>query len=242
MQILVETRLSSSPTVERWGGLFDVSLTEMLGFEQVPCYEGEHSVSNQEFLSFVSKYNIPKYENAVSMIYEQYSGANNSEAESSYVTDEDSFGNSDSEENVSDSEDDSNTSSSKSRKEFSLLRRRSRSNSIESQSSNNGSEMVTVTRWYGIFVPSENALYLESPSSALHSDCLTDILDVAECIQCFKVYIGIPRNRLDVVKRYLFAGFEISKKGQLQKQSPASMHQEVKRAPAQSHILLEYEL
>lgn len=233
MRTLVVTRQYSSPTDGRWGGLFDVSFTEMLGFEQAPCYDGEHGFSNNEFLSFISKYNIQNYDDAVTLIYEQYTGETKSDSSS----EDDSFG-SDSEDYAnSDSEDDSTNSSFKS---FSLFRRTSQS----AKAVKKPSEMVTLTRWFGVFIPSENALYLESPSSALHSDCLTDILDVAECIQCFKVFIGIPRNRLDVVKRYLFAGFEISKKGQLQKQSAASMNQEMKggAAATQNHILLEYEL
>lgn len=210
----------------------------MLGFEQVPCYEGEYSISNQEFLSFISKYNISKYDDAVSMIYEQYSSNNSDSNMDLSNSDDDSFGSqTDSSDDTISSESEEDTNSSFSKKKSCLRKRRSVPATFRKSS-----EMSTVTRWYGVYIPSENALYLESPSTTLHSDCLTDILDIAECIQCFKVYIGIPRNRLDLVKRYLFAGFEISKKGQLQKQVQASSSHDIKGVPAQGHILLEYEL
>lgn len=230
------------------GGLFDVSLTEMLGFEQVPCLEGDSSLSKEEFLSFVSRYNIKDYENAVCMVYEQHVGPNHAPSDEDSFSDEDGSL-LDSDCALSDSED-SNSSSFNSRYGFSLLKK-SRSHSSLALPKGT-TEMTNVTRWFGVFLPTENALYLESPpSSALHNDCLTDILDVAECINCFKVYIGIQKNRLDVVKRYLFAGFEISKKGQLQKLAlgaPASVAPAASAAsgvlgtPGQNHILLEYEL
>mmetsp|Transcript_3712 Transcript_3712/g.14109 ORF Transcript_3712/g.14109 Transcript_3712/m.14109 type:complete len:235 (-) Transcript_3712:323-1027(-) len=233
--------------VARSGGLFDVSLTEMLGFEQVPCCESDHSITDQEFHSFISLYQIKDYENAISMVYEQHTGCSSDENTESFALDDaTSLGSqTDSEENVSDSEDDMTTTSSfTSNSGASLMRRRSNSTSSES------SELHSVTKWYGMFIPAENALYLESPStSELHSDCLTDILDVAECMNAFKVYIGIPRNRLDVVRQYLFAGFEISKKGRIEKQTPASVHaaQSTTITPhgtpaGSNHILLEYEL
>lgn len=228
MQILAAIKLYSLPTVGRWGGLFDVSFTEMLGFEQVPCYDGEHGYSNQEFLSFLSKYNIQNNEDAVVLIYEQYTGETESKTDSS--SDDDLS--SDSEDcTTSESDDDSSSF-------MNMFRRKSMKKVAKTE------ELGTMTRWFGVYVPSENALYLESPSSALHSDCLTDILDVAECINCFKVYIGIPRTRLDVVKRYLFAGFEISKRGQLQRHTAALKNYEMKGPAAanQNHILLEYEL
>jgi len=221
----------------------------MLGFEQVPCCEDDYSITNQEFHSFVSQYQIKDHENAISMIYEQHNGCsdeNGTNESFSFDSDVSSGSQSDSEDLVSDSEDD--LSGSYRSTSGAALMRRSRSNSTNSTASV-PSEMHTVTKWYGMFIPAENALYLESPStSELHSDCLTDILDVAECMNAFKVYIGIPRTRLDVVRQYLFAGFEIAKKSnKIEKPTPAQLHGAAHQtqgisAAGNNHILLEYEL
>lgn len=237
MQILVATRLHSSHMAGRSGGLFDVSLTDMLGFEQVPCLaesaDSVQGIQRQKFENFIASYSIQDWSNAVSMVYEQHS--NNA---SSLSSDDSSLASqSDSEDLSSDSEDDLTSSSFNSNNGSALMQANLASATAE--------EMETVAHWYGVFVPSENALYLESPSASLHNDSLTDILDIADCVNCFKVYIGIPRNRLDIVRQYLFAGFEISKKGKTEKSTPAgvqSAQANRNTSGAQNHILLEYEL